>query len=298
MRWKTPRWLRPRWRQKEKDATSQNTTREWPNTSHALDVRNVAGVFWKARGLWCRHEANHDAKNTTCQDWTCRFDGNYSLSDSQKIEWLQATNDLASSSCVIIQTRLFLVASRLKSMLQETTVTEQWQALSCLVFCATTQLAQQWQRETCKEDLCLADFGTRCSDDDVELLSAMGAVLSSLCTRQFNSSRSQERSSHLENFARFEQSNGKLKDKLAHHLYSVNPAQSWLYLILYIVFSAGNDAVMRHDPWLFHFRNQQSIIDQNSIVGNSRPTIFTPPILSKSHRPSKGDPRKLPANSR
>lgn len=58
-------------------------------------------------------------------------------------------------------------------MLQETTVTEQWQALSCLVFCATTQLAQQWQRETCKEDLCLADFGTRCSDDDVELLSAV-----------------------------------------------------------------------------------------------------------------------------
>lgn len=162
-------------------------------------------------------------------------------------------------------------------MLQETTVTKQWQALSCLVFCATTQLAQQWQRETCKEDLCLADFGTRCSDDDVELLSVMGAVLSSLCTRQFNSSRSQERSSHLENFARFEQSNGKSKD---------------------IIFSAGNDAVMRHDSWPFHFRNQKSIIDQNSIVGNSRATIFTPLILSKSHRPSKGDPRKLPANSR
>jgi len=113
-------------------------------------------------------------------------------------------------------------------MLQETTVTKQWQALSCLVFCATTQLAQQWQRETCKEDLCLADFGTRCSDDDVELLSVMGAVLSSLCTRQFNSSRSQERSSHLENFARFEQSNGKSKDKFKHHLYSVNPAQLWI----------------------------------------------------------------------
>lgn len=115
-------------------------------------------------------------------------------------------------------------------MLQETTVTKQWQALSCLVFCATTQLAQQWQRETCKEDLCLADFGTRCSDDDVELLSVMGAVLSSLCTRQFNSSRSQERSSHLENFARFEQSNGKSKDKFKHHLYSVNPAQLWIWL--------------------------------------------------------------------
>ena len=150
-------------------------------------------------------------------------------------------------------------------MLQETTVTKQWQALSCLVFCATTQLAQQWQRETCKEDLCLADFGTRCSDDDVELLSAMGAVLSSLCTRQFNSSRSQERSSHLENFARFWQSNGNLRDKLKHHFYSVNPAHLWIYLIYYIhlysVLGMMQWWGMIHDCSTFHVRNQKSIID-------------------------------------
>ena len=120
-------------------------------------------------------------------------------------------------------------------MLQETTVTKQWQALSCLVFCATTQLAQQWQCETCKEDLCLADFGTRCSDDDVELLSVMGAVLSSLCTRQFNSSRSQERSSHLENFARFEQSNGNLRDKFKHHLQCQSGSVMAISYILYSV---------------------------------------------------------------
>ena len=179
-------------------------------------------------------------------------------------------------------------------MLQETTVTEQWQALSCLVFCATTQLAQQWQRETCKEDLCLADFGTRCSDDDVELLSAVlcypasvpgSSTVPGVKKDPATLKTSQDLSKGMENW----------KTSL-HIICTVSIRLSYGYILYHIQCWewCSDEAWFMTVPLPKSEVNHWSELDRWKLKSHD----FHPPILSKSHRPSKGDPRKLPANSR
>ena len=188
-------------------------------------------------------------------------------------------------------------------MLQETTVTEQWQSLSCLVFCATTQLAQQWQRETCKEDLCLADFGTRCSDDDVELLSAVlcypasvpgSSTVPGVKKDPDTLKTSQDLSKAMEIWKTSLNIICTVWIRLSHGyilyyiLYSVLGMMQWWGMI-HMIGDCSTSEIRSQS--LIHW----SELDRWKLF---QPTIFTPPILSKSHRPSKGDPRKLPANSR